>query len=78
MHAAENISFVTMLKSHNLSLLDMQRVNSTFNLDDLVNGKVDLYSSYETNEPYTLEQRGLSYDVWDPKEYGFTFYDDLL
>ena len=77
-HAAENISFVTMLKSHNLSLLDMQRVNSTFNLDDLVNGKVDLYSSYETNEPYTLEQRGLSYDVWDPKEYGFTFYDDLL
>jgi|GEM_PF-199492 len=77
-HAAENISFVTMLKSHNLSLLDMQRVNSSFNLDDLINGKVDLYSSYETNEPYTLEQRGVAYNVWNPKEYGFTFYDDLL
>ena len=50
----------------------------TFNLDDLVNGKTDLMTSYISNEPFLLKERGIESIVFDPKDYGFDFYSDLL
>ncbi|MBN2816447.1 MAG: ABC transporter substrate-binding protein [Campylobacterales bacterium] len=77
-HGAETIAFLTMLKSQGVSMSDMQRIEASFNIDDLINGKVDLFGAYQSNEPYELELKGQKYDIWDPKDYGFTFYEDLL
>ena len=31
-----------------------------------------------SNEVFYLDQQNIKYDIWDPKDYGFDFYDDLL
>ena len=51
---------------------------NSFNIDDLINHKTDLMASYLSNEPFLLEQKGIQYTVFDPKDYGFDAYGDML
>lgn len=50
----------------------------SFKLEDLINKKTDLMASYISNEPYQLEKKGIQYTIFDPKDYGFDFYSDIL
>ncbi len=77
-NAIKSTSFVSMLKSNNISFDDMNRVNHTFNIEDLIEGKVDITTCFSSNELYELDRRNIKYDVWDPKDYGFDFYDVIL
>lgn len=53
-------------------------VPTTANLNDFINRKVDLYSAFETNEPYRLFQQGIPYYTLDPKTFGIQSYGDLV
>lgn len=75
--AKEMASINAMIKLHDVEINSLI-IEQTFNLDDLIDGKVDLYSAYTSNEPYLLSQRGIAYDVFSPKEDGFDFYSDIL
>lgn len=70
--------FVSMLQSNKVSFEDIYKVPHSFDIDDLVNEKVDISTIFTTNEPYYLNNEGIEYNIWDPKEYGFDFYDVLL
>ncbi|NOQ31593.1 MAG: transporter substrate-binding domain-containing protein [Helicobacteraceae bacterium] len=70
--------FTSMLQANGLSKDDITRVEHTFDIQDLIDGKTDLFSGYSSNEPYALVEKGIEYDIWDPKEYGFDFYDLIL
>ncbi len=60
-------------------LLDKVRVlRHSFNLDDLISGKVAAQSSFSTNEPYLLERAGIPYRVLSPREGGVDFYGDNI
>ena len=76
--AIKSAAFISMLRSNGISFGDMTIQKPTFEIDKLLNGETDLKSFYYSNETYALDKRGIAYDVWDPKNYGFDFYNDLL
>ena len=77
--ASNSASFISMLSSKGISIdKDMKPLKHRFRIDDLINGNTDLITSFSSNEPFVLNQKGIKYDIWDPKDYGFDFYDVIL
>lgn len=76
--AVSTVSFKSMLQSQNISFEDMRRLKHSFNIHDLINNKTDIISIYTSNELYELDRLGIKYNLFDPKDYGFDFYGDLL
>ncbi|MFZ5440665.1 MAG: ABC transporter substrate-binding protein [Myxococcota bacterium] len=50
----------------------------SWNLDDLIEGRVDAISAYRSVEPLALEARGHRPQLLDAREYGVDFYGDAL
>ncbi len=57
---------------------DYTRQLSSHNLDDLIDGKTDVFNAYSTNEPFYLKERNIPYTAISPHEYGIYFYGDVL
>ncbi|MBV7470580.1 GGDEF domain-containing protein [Aeromonas sp. sif0611] len=53
-------------------------VPTSVNIDDLIAGKIDIFNAYLSNEPFYLEERGVSVSVINPRNYGIDFYSDIL
>jgi len=51
---------------------------NSFNIDDLIAGRIDAFSSYATNEPFLMQQRGIAFKIFDPVNYGIPLYGDML
>ena len=76
--ALSSASFLAMINAHNLKINDLIQLQPTFNIDSLIKHKTDIFSAYLSNEPYQLQQKNIPYNVWNPADYGFDFYDDIL
>ena len=74
----ETASFTSMLRSGGVTSSQMVKIPHSFNIEDLLNGTTDIMSVFTSNELYVLNKRNIEYDIWDPKDYGFDFYDDIL
>jgi diguanylate cyclase (GGDEF)-like protein len=74
---ARSLALIAML--HQTALLDrIVRIDSSANIDDLIEDRVDAFNAYSSNEPYALEQAGIQTVVFDPAAYGIQFYSDVL
>ena len=73
-----DISLLSMIYSQKVSFDDIKIQPPSFNPKDLLDKKTDLLSSYISNEPYTLKKLGGEPVVFDPKDYGFDFYEDII
>jgi len=73
-----SVTFNAMLKKEGVSFSDMNIVKHSFDINDLINNKVELFQSYSTNEPYSLKQANIKPIIFDPKDYGFDFYSEIL
>ena len=51
---------------------------TSYDLRDLLSGRVDAYDAYVTNEPFLLQQLGIPYRLIEPRSYGIDFYGDVL
>jgi len=71
-------SFIAMVNSHQISIKDMILLQPSFDINSLLNGDTDITTAYLSNETYQLNKLGVKYDVWNPANYGFDFYDDIL
>jgi len=71
-------SISSMLAVNFIKPGDLKMVKYSFDIKDLLKNKADLYGAYISNELYTLDKLGVKYDVWDPKNYGFDFYDEII
>ncbi len=67
-----------MLSAVGFSDADYTHIPQTYDIDSLINGDVDAYSAYLTDQPYELAARGLAFNLIDPANYGIDFYGDLL
>jgi len=76
--ATYTTSFLSMLHSHGVSFSDMQRFDPDNDVEKLISKQVDIISAYSSNQVYSLHKSGEKYNIWDPKDYGFDFYDDIL
>lgn len=74
----QSASITTMLLSNDISKETLKIVPHSFDYMDIVNKKVDAMACYISNEPYYLDKSKVFYKVFDPKDYGFDFYGDIL
>ena len=74
----EDADFHAMFLNEGIPLDKVGIIPSSYNLEDLISGKVDAFNAYTTNEPYFLQQRGIAYKLIDPKDYRINFYSDIL
>ncbi|MCU0791858.1 MAG: ABC transporter substrate-binding protein [Opitutaceae bacterium] len=70
--------FRAMLAREDIDAGAIQIVPHSWNLDDLVAGKVDAVSAYATVEPYLLSRRGVTPSLLRTLDYGVNFYGDTL
>ena len=71
-------SFYAMLFSVGVQSQNIIQQKHSFNLDDLINQKTDAIASYISNEPFQLHQRNIDFTIFNPRDYGYDFYGDLL
>ena len=67
-----------MFLNEGVSVDNITIVKPSWNLDDLINGRVDALSAYVSSEPYKLELKNIPYTTIDPSNYGIDFYGDNL
>ena len=53
-------------------------IPSSFNVQDLIDGRTDAFNGYTVNEPYILLEQGIAYRLINPRNYGIDFYGDVL
>lgn len=70
--------FQAMYYETNVDPNKIIEVTSTFDLNDLIDGKVDAFSAYLTDQIDDLKQRGVEFNIIDPRNYGVDFLGDTL
>jgi diguanylate cyclase (GGDEF)-like protein len=76
--AKNSASILAMLLSEGVNSTSYTTQKHSFNYMDLINQKTDSMASYTTNEPYLLKAKNVDFKIFDPKDYGFDFYEDIL
>lgn len=71
-------SLNAMFKVNNLKNIDYITQEHSFKIEDLIDGKTDAMSVYSSNEPFHLIDKNIKYTIFDPIDYGFSFYEDIL
>ena len=74
----DEASIAAMLKVNGINENDYIRVKHTFRVDELIQNKTDAISAYISNEPYFLEKKGIQYTIFNPADYDFDVYSDIL
>lgn len=74
----EDADFLTMIINEGISLSQINIIPSSYQLEDLISGKVDAFNAYSTNEPYFLKKNNIPYRVLDPVTYRVDFYSDIF
>ena len=75
----ESIAAISsMMKIKNIYNTDYKQVKHSFNIQDLIDDKVDLMTTYLSNEPFHLKEKGVDFKIFDPKDFGFDFYADIV
>ncbi len=73
--AAEVLS---MLRRENVAQEQVNLVETTYDIQALISGQVDVYNGYSTNEPFFLRQQGVGYVEIHPYSFGIDSYGDSL
>lgn len=74
----ENAELMALFQYEGINLNKLNIIQTSFNIHDLIDKKVDAYNGYSTNEPYLLQKEGIEYTTIDPRTYGIDFYSDCL
>ena len=74
-HESELFAF---LQRRGVGAKDIKVVPHSFDLRDLLEGRVDALSGYQTDELFLLEQAGLPISVFTPRSSNIDFYGDTL
>ncbi len=69
---------IAMLANEGVNKNSVGVLPSSFELQDLIDGKVDAYNAYLTNEAYFLKWQNFPFTVINPRSYGVDFYSDVL
>ena len=76
--AVRSASISSMLLSSGINGNDFILQKHSFNLNDLIEDNTDAMASYLSNEPFYLEKKNIPYQLFNPKDYGYNFYGDIL
>jgi len=71
-------SLLSMMFSQGVHIEKVKMIEPSFDVKDLMNKKADLMASYISNEPFVLKENGGTPVIFNPKDYGYDFYNDLV
>jgi len=74
----ESLELKAMFVNEGISLDKLKITTESRSLEDLLAGRIVAMNAYLSNEPFWLQQRGISYTVLKPDHYGMDFYSDVL
>ncbi len=69
------VSLKALLESRNISYTGMPIIDK---LEKLINKEVDIMTAYLSHEPFVAKSMGIDTVTFDPKDYGFGGYGDIL
>ena len=72
------VSILAMLKKKNIVVDYTPGDNTKNDIENLLDKNVDVIAAYVTNEIYTLTHTNVKFIVFNPKNYKFNFYSDIL
>jgi len=67
-----------MLVYEGIGMDSLVQVTHSWSIDDLIAGRIDAQTAYQTNEPYLMAKRGVEPALISPVHYGIDFYGDCL
>lgn len=73
--SVNTVAIRAMLESNNVNYI---KKNPEFSLDKLENKEIDSTIAYISNEPFLAKEKGLDIVIYNPKDYGFDGYGDIL
>ncbi len=73
-----NAELMAMLKTADIDSQNLRAVPSITDVSVLIDGNVDAYNGYTTNEVFTLNQLGIPHTIFHPNDFGVDFYGDIL
>jgi signal transduction histidine kinase/ABC-type nitrate/sulfonate/bicarbonate transport system substrate-binding protein len=75
---SSEVSLKAMIISNKVKIEALEFLKHTHNIDDLINKNTDIISAYISKAPFQLNQKGVEYNIFDPKKFGFDMYSDML
>jgi len=75
---AQSTDILTMFNNEVISVEDVNIVPHTWNVQDLIDGKVDAMTGYTTAEPFLLHTKDIPFTIIHPISYGIDYYGDCL
>ena len=70
-----NISIKAILKSNNINI---HQIAHSFYIDKFVLKESDGIVGYVSNQPFYLDEKNIKYNIFNPKDFGFDFYGDMI
>ncbi len=75
---ADGLAILAMLHETGVTKKGFKRILTHFDVNELMDKKVDATHGYMTNEPYLYRQKGIAVNVINPQNFGVDFYGDML
>ncbi|WP_368029771.1 ABC transporter substrate-binding protein [Arcobacter sp. s6] len=75
---SSEVSLKAMIISNKVKIEDLHFLKHTHNINDLLDRKTDIISAYISKAPFELQKKGIEYNIFDPKKFGFDMYSDML
>jgi signal transduction histidine kinase/ActR/RegA family two-component response regulator len=78
MGGTHDADFLAMFRNEGIALERLNILDSSYDIQDLIDDKTDVFNAYLTNEPYFLQRQGIAPGYINPQTYGIDFYSDIL
>ena len=76
--AISSATINSMIVSQGVKLNEITVQKHSFNINDLINKKTDSMACFLSNEPFILENQNIKYNILNPNNYSFDFYEGIL
>ena len=76
--AKDAIAIKAMIVSQGMKMDELNIQDHSFDINDLINGKTDAMACYLSNEPLKLKEKNIKYNIINPYDFGFDFYEGIL
>ncbi|MDF1875909.1 ABC transporter substrate-binding protein [Sulfurimonas sp. SAG-AH-194-I05] len=67
-----------MMKVNDIKREHYKEIQHSFNIESIIDDSTDLMTGYLSNEPFYLKEKNIEFTVFDPADYGFDFYADII
>ena len=78
LNSVKDADFMSILFAEGIKQSQIEVIPSSYDINDLIEGRVDAFSSYMTNEPFFFMEKGIDYRAIDSQNYQVDFYGDIF